>query len=399
MSSTHTTMLIVMMIAFAAPLLVEMVPKVAFPSVVVMILLGIIVGPQGLGWAETYSGLDTLARLGLSFLFFLAGLEVNYKTIRGRPLTWAMQGWLISLVLAFTITGLLKIAGLVNRVELVAAALATGSLGSLLPILKEADLLRTRLGVFTVAAGTLGELAPLLLITLVLSPAGGQDAFIRPLGDLLGYLAVLVLGGYVAIKVRPPRLIRSLKDSVNGGSQLPVRLSLLVLTALTLLTNEMGMESVLGALCAGILVGLTLKGGAGEAVRANLEAIGYGLLIPIFYIHAGLTFNLDALIHSKVALAKVPLFLILFFVIRGIPVLFCRKDLPKADWMPLALMSSATLALVVAISHLGLATHRMSEDTAVALVSAAMLGKLLFPTLAITLRRYPRLSGPRRPHE
>ena len=392
-------MLVVMLIAFMAPLIVEMVPRLTFPSVVVMIVLGIVAGPQGLGWAETYAGLDALGRVGLSFLFFLAGLEVNFKSIRGRPLVWAVEGWILSVFLAFAFAFSLRALGLDHGVELLAAALATGSLGSLLPILKEANLLKTRLGVFAVAAGTVGEVAPLFLMTLVLQPADGDGSLSRPLGELVGYIAVLLVGGYVALKVRPPRLVRSLRNSVNGGSQLPVRLSLLVLTALTLLTNELGMESVLGALCAGILVGLTLKGPAGERVRRNLEAIGYGLFIPIFFIRAGLNFNLDALLSSKMALVKVPLFLILFFVVRGVPVWLCRKDLPKAEWLPLALMSSTTLALVVAISHLGLVTHQMAEDTAVALVSAAMLGKLIFPTVAITLTTHQRLSGLRRVNE
>lgn len=385
MSTANSTVLIVMLIAFLAPLIVEIIPKVSFPSVVMMILLGIVVGPQGLQLAESTSVVDTLSRIGLSFLFFIAGLEIDLRNIRGRPLTWALKGWFISLTLSFLVTLALHYFGFLQRIEFVAAALATTSLGSLLPILKEANLINTRFGLYATAGGTVGEVAPLLLMTLVLQPSDEYGSPARSFMLCIVYLLTLLVGSYVALKVRPPILIRSLRKSIHGGSQLPVRLCLLILTALTLLSNEMGMESSLGSLSAGVIVGLALKGESGEAVRKNLEAIGFGLLIPVFFIRAGLNFDLNTLLHAPGALFKVPVFLLLFLLVRGVPAWFCRNELPRGEWIPLALMSSTTLALVVAITHLGVITNQMRVDTAVALVSAAMLGKLLFPTFALTL--------------
>src|SRR5262245_20337036 len=104
------TLLLIFSIAVLAPALGELVPRIRLPVVVLEVVLGMLVGPQALGWAEPGPVVNVLGRFGMAFLFFLAGLEIDFQAIRGRPLAAASLGWLVSLVLALALGWLLEAA-------------------------------------------------------------------------------------------------------------------------------------------------------------------------------------------------------------------------------------------------------------------------------------------------
>ena len=140
------SLLLIFMIAVVAPLLCEWIPRIRLPLVVLEISLGILVGPQVLGWASAGPTIAVLANFGLAFLFFLAGFEIDFPTIRGRPITLAALGWLMSLVVCLAVGFGLQGIGIVDSGLIVGAALATTALGTLIPILRDAKELSTRFG-------------------------------------------------------------------------------------------------------------------------------------------------------------------------------------------------------------------------------------------------------------
>jgi Kef-type K+ transport system membrane component KefB len=385
MTVEHRTLLLVLTIGTLAPFVVEFIPRVKLPAIVLEIVLGVVVGPQVLGWARPGPFLEVLSRFGMVSLFFLAGLEINFNAIRGRPLALAGTGWLVSAGLALVLGWLLAKTGLILDNLVVAVALTTTALGTLMPILRDAGVLNSKFGAFAVAMGAAGEFGPIMLISIVLT-AGEPMSHIVSTVMLLVLFAALAVIAYVASRRRPEFLGTLFWQKLHTSAQLPVRISVLLLAALVLLTRQFGLDSVLGALAAGMIVGALWWGHTGALVRHKLEGIGYGFFVPIFFVSSGLKFDLHALTGSADTLWRLPLFLLLFLVVRGAPVLLCRRDLPRADLFPLALLAATELPLVVAVTEIAVETGKMLPVNASALVGAGMLSVLVYPLLALSLR-------------
>jgi Kef-type K+ transport system membrane component KefB len=384
------SLLLIFAIAAGAPVLCEWVPRVRLPLVVAEIGLGILVGPQALGWAAAGPTIQVLGNFGLAFLFFLAGFEIDFPAIRGRPLLLAALGWLASLAVCLAVGFGLQLCGVVDSGLIVVAALATTALGTLMPILRDANELPTRFGAYAVASGAMGEFGPIVLIALALSPGEGERGSALIL--MLVFTAIIVAGAYVALTFRPPRLILLLQKKMHTSAQLPVRLAVLVLASLVILARNFGLDAILGALAAGVVVALASPGEHGEALRHKLEGIGFGFFVPIFFVTTGLRYDLQALLSSRLALLQLPMFLGLFLVVRGLPALLVRRELDLRSRIALGLFSATQLPLVVAIAEIGVRSERLKEETAASLVGAGMASVLLFPIAALTLRR---MAAPR----
>jgi Kef-type K+ transport system membrane component KefB len=379
------SLLVILTIAVVAPVLCEWVPRIRLPLVVAEIGLGILVGPQVLAWADAGPTIQVLARFGLASLFFLAGFEIDFPAIRGRPILLAALGWLASLVVCLGVGFGLQGCGVVDSGLIVGAALATTALGTLMPILRDAKELPTRFGAYAVASGAMGEFGPILLIALVLSSGEGERGSALVL--MIVFTAIIVAGAFVALRFRPPRMVLLLQEKMHTSAQLPVRLAVLVLASLVILARDFGLDAILGAIAAGIVVALASPGEYGEALRHKLEGIGYGFFVPIFFVTTGLRYDLQALLSSRLALLQLPMFLGLFLVVRGLPALLVPKELDLRSRIALGLLSATQLPLVVAIAEIGVKSGRLKEETASSLVGAGMASVLLFPIAALSLRR------------
>jgi Kef-type K+ transport system membrane component KefB len=386
------SLLLILTIAAVAPFLCEWVPRIRLPLVVAEIGLGILVGPQTLGWAASGPTIQVLANFGLAFLFFLAGFEIDFPAIRGRPILLAALGWVASLVLCLGVGLGLQRSGLVDSGLIVGAALATTALGTLMPILRDAKELPTRFGAYAVASSAMGEFGPILLIALALSSGEGERGSALVL--MLVFTAIIVAGAYVALKFRPPRVILLLQEKMHTSAQLPVRLAILVRASLVILARNLGLDAILGALAAGVVVALASPGEHGEALRHKLEGIGFGFFVPIFFVTTGLRYDLQALVSCRLALLQLPMFLGLFLVVRGLPALLARRELDLRSRIALGLLSATQLPLVVAIADIGVRSGRIRQETAASLVGAGMASVLLFPIAALALRR---MAVPRHP--
>jgi Kef-type K+ transport system membrane component KefB len=163
-----TSFLLVLAVAAAAPIVAaaagRLSTRVIVPIVVVELVLGAAMGPDGLGLAEVDDILSFLGQLGLGFLFFFAGYEIDVERIRGAPLRLAVLGWLVTLALAYALAGVLAATGVALSGLLVGSAMATTPLGTLLPVLRDSGRLDTELGRFVLGAGAVGEFGAELVV-------------------------------------------------------------------------------------------------------------------------------------------------------------------------------------------------------------------------------------------
>lgn len=385
MELVRIDILVVAAIAAMAPVLADLSRTAKVPVVVAEIALGIVVGPQVLGLAETDSFIEALSTFGLAFLFFLAGMEIDFERIRGAPIERGVAGWLLSVVFGAAIALILHLTGVIDATVLVALALTTTALGTLMPILRDAGILDQRFGSFVVGAGAVGEFGPVIIVSIILAFDAGE-AWHSVL--LFVFAGVAVATSLIALRARPARVVRLVETTMGTSGQLAVRLALLLIVGLAVLASEFGLDVILGAFAAGLITGIVIRNTESHEFETKLDAVGFGFLIPVFFIATGMDYDLDALFSDPVSLILVPGFALLFLAIRGLPVLLLYRDqITAAERLPLALFSAAALPLLVAITQIGLDTHTMRPQVAVSLVGAGMLSVLVYPLLALALRR------------
>lgn len=352
------------------------------PVVVVELLLGILIGPHGLGLQV--NEVDTFfSELGLGLLFFFAGYEIDVRRIAGEPLRLAAIGWLISLAIAYTVGGILAALGIVLSLLYTGSAMATTALGTLIPIMRDTGDLRTRFGTHVLAAGGVAEFGSVLLITLALSAQGtAHNAAI-----LIAFVLLAVGVALFAIR-SSERTLPLFANTIESSSQLAVRWILVLVFALALLAYQLGLDLLLGGFAAGAITREVLRGHELPGFEAKLTAVAFGLFVPFFFVVSGMRLDIAAIVESPGGILKVFLFLALFLVVRGVPALVLyRRVLDRRDRVVLALLSATQLPLVLAITTLAQETGHMRPATAAALVGAAVLSTLIFPVLAIRLRR------------
>ncbi|MGB6176830.1 MAG: cation:proton antiporter [Methylocella sp.] len=379
MSEIHA-LFIIGLIAVLAPLLARLPALIRTPVVVLELVLGILIGPSGAGWVTSQSAIEFLGVFGLLFLFFQAGYEFHADKIGVAPLRLGALAWLVSLGLTSVFIGLLYTVGLVRAPLLVALVLPTTSFGILIPILRQTGDLDSDFGRYVLGAAAIGELGPVILAPLVLAHA---HQHLHQTLLSMAFLAIAIGAIFFARSLRSERLSRLIARWMGDSSVLPVRISILILLALISLANELGMEMVLGAYTAGMMIAMLTKV---EILQYRLTSIGSGFFIPLFFIMSGVEFDLPALVTSPASLARFVLFCGGFLFVRVLPVLFYKHVLPERDLLPLALFSATTLPLVVAVTYLGVRTGDMLPENAHALVGAAVIAVAVFPTLAILLR-------------
>jgi Kef-type K+ transport system membrane component KefB len=386
----ETSLLVIVCAAALAGTLVMLAsPRLAIPVVVVELVLGIIVGPQVLDLAKVDPTTEFLGNLGLGMLFFFAGYEIDFPRIRGRPMALAGLGWALSLALAYGIGGILALAGVVVSYLYTGSSMATTAIGTLIPILSDAGEMRTRFGRYLLGAGAAGEFGPILLVTLILSTTNPlHEALI-----LVLFVALAVLTGVLAVRTAWrgwPLIERTLETS----SQLAVRLAVVLVFGLVALAADLGLDLLLGGFVAGMITRVALRGREVRVFDSKLTAVGYGLLIPFFFVTSGMNFDLDALTESASGMLKLPLFLALFLVVRGIPALLLyRGVLAMRDRLALAFFCATELPLVVAITTVAIEEGHMHSDTAAGLVGAAIISTLVYPLIALRLRRDAAAAG------
>jgi Kef-type K+ transport system membrane component KefB len=370
---------IVCLIAALTPILVGLLARLHVPQVVIFILGGILVGPQVLGWAAP-EGLELISNVGLGFLFLLAGYELELGLFRERAGRLALTSWLVTALVAVAVTGALAAVGFVRAFVPIAIGLTTTALGTLLPILRDNRMLEGRFGAFIMAAGAVGEFLPIVAVAIFLST---QGAF-------LGLLSLIVIAGVALLFTFIPRLARNekiqgiLSEGEHETSQTSLRWTIVLLFALLVIAADFGLDVVLGAFLAGVVLRRWAPGDV-HSLEAKLDAVGYGFFIPVFFVTSGMSLDLKSIIESP---ARLVVFFLLFLAVRGLPaLLFYRHDLPMRGRVQMMLLTATALPLLVALAAIGLESGTMLPGNAAALVGAGVLSVMVFPPIAVILGR------------
>ncbi|AUG76839.1 sodium:proton exchanger [Kitasatospora sp. MMS16-BH015] len=371
--------------AVAAPLIADRALRwLAVPTVVFEILLGVIVGPDVLGWASSDDLIAALSDFGLAMLMFLAGYEIDFVRLRGGPLGRALTAWAVTLAAA------LGFGALVNPKPLDGAfaglVLTTTALGTILPILRDSGELPTPFGAMTMATGAVGEFGPIVAIAVLLS--GNSPARSAVILGAFALITVVAIG--YARRPRPAWATRLIRRTLRTSGQFAIRLVFLVLAAMVAAALWLDLDMLLGAFTAGIVCRLLLADVAEaeeELIEAKLEGVGFGFLVPVFFVVSGMNFDLKALLKDPGTLLLVPVFLGLLALVRGVPVaLLAPPGLRARERASLGLYGATALPLVVVITGIEVDAGHLRSSTAAALVGAGMLSVLVFPLLAQRLR-------------
>jgi Kef-type K+ transport system membrane component KefB len=388
MEISFESLLIVCAAGFSAPLLLGLVPGLRLPSVVLEIVIGILIGPAVFGWVEVDEPVEVLSLVGLAFLLFLAGLEIDLSALRGKLLRAALLGFAVSLALAVVAGLLLDLAGIASEPLLIAIILASTSLGVIVPVLQDSGEISSRFGQLVIAAASIADFASVLLLTLLFSgESSGIGAKLILIGLFVAVIGAVAVG--VAQAARSRRISAALVRLQDTSAQIRVRGAVVLLIGMVALAEQLGLELILGAFAAGaILNHLDMdQGMTHPEFRLKLSAVGFGVFIPVFFVASGVRFDLDALFGSSTAIASIPAFVAALMFARGLPALLYRGQLERRRVIAAGLLQATSLPFIVAATQIGQDLGLIDAATAAGFIAAGLVTVLVFPITALGLLR------------
>jgi Kef-type K+ transport system membrane component KefB len=374
------TLLAATFVSALAPFVTALVPGRRVPQVVILIAGGVLVGPHVLGLAQAQS-VELISTVGLGFLFLMVGYESEPSMLFEHSGRLAIVAWVISAVAALVVVGLLEVTGFVHAFVPVAIGLTTTTLGTLLPILRENNLMTGDFNRYVIAAGATGELLPILAIAVFLTAGSTYVAL----------LSLVSIGGLAVVLSFVPRLMpsrwarRILAEGEGTTSQTTLRWTIAMLFVLLTFASRFGLDVVLGAFLAGIVLRTWAPPSDKPALDDKLDAIGYGFFIPVFFVTSGMGLDVQSIVASPTRLI---VFFVLLLCVRGLPALLVyRNALPAPERLQMVFITATALPLLVALSQIGLANGTMLPENAAALVGAGVLSVVVFPGVALAIAR------------
>jgi Kef-type K+ transport system membrane component KefB len=378
-------LLIVSLIAVAAPILVATVRWLKVPSVVLEIVAGIVVGPSGLGWVKVDEPIKILSLVGLAFLLFLAGLEIDLMRLKGHLMRLALAGFGVTVILGTAAGVGFHALGWVHSPFFLAVTLAATSLGLVVPVLKDAGQSESQLGQLTIAGASVADFGAVILLSLFFSQSNGSTTskLITLAAFVVAVVAIAVALLRAGRSVRLGAVLHRLQDTT---AEIRVRIAVALLIGFVALAAKVGLETILGAFIAGAVLNAVDRDTMSHPqFRAKLDAVGYGFLIPVFFVTSGLQFDLKALTGSPSALVRVPLFLLALLIVRGVPAVLYVRTVGRRGAVLAGFLQATSLPFIVTATTIGVAIHAVRPVTAAALVTAGLLSVVLFPPIALAV--------------
>jgi Kef-type K+ transport system membrane component KefB len=372
-------------VAFLAPLLLGLAPRLRVPAVVLEIVAGILLGPV-FHWVHVDLPIQVLSTLGLAFLLFLAGLEIDFDRLRGPALKLAGVGFLVSLAIGVAVGFGAFAAGLVKAPLFLAITLLATSLGLVVPVLKDAGQSESRFGQQVIAAASLADFGAVILLSLFFSREAGSPGVKVAL--LLGFVVSVALLGVTILRAeRMAWLSRALVRLQDTTAQIRVRGAVLLLIGLSALAARFGVELLLASFIAGAMLSIVDRDQMSHPqFQTKLQALGYGFLIPVFFISSGLQFDVSSLTNAA-SLAKVPIFVAALLLVRGLPAAVYMRSVSPRQALGAGLLQATSLPFLVAATQIGLVLGVIQASTAAALVAAGLVSVIAFPALALAVTR------------
>jgi Kef-type K+ transport system membrane component KefB len=385
---SFTSLAIVAAAGFAAPLVLGFFPRLRLPSVVLEIVLGILIGPSVLGWAQPDEAVTLMALIGLSFLLLIAGLEVDYDRLRGRLLEITGLGFVVSFGIGLLAGFGLDAAGIVGAPLLVAIMFSATGLGIVIAVLKDAGAVESPFGQLVIAGSSLAEVGTIILLTLFFS---GESTSVTVKLVLFGLFGLLCLAVVLTVSgfEHSMRLTQALVRLQDTTAQVRVRGAFVLLAIFIVLAERFGLEAILGAFLAGAIIKFVDRDQAmtHPQFRQKLEVVGFGVFIPFFFVSSGIRYDAGALLASTSTLARVPLYLGILLAVRGLPALLYRALVERREVAASALLQATSVGLFVVASQIGQDMGLISAANAAALIAAGLLSVILFPLGALTILR------------
>jgi Kef-type K+ transport system membrane component KefB len=390
-----TGLVIVAAIAFLVPLGLGLVPWLRIPSVVLEIAAGILIGPAVFGLVEVDLPLQVLALLGLAFLLLLAGLEIDLDRLRGARLRSAAAGFMISLAVALGIGLGLYAAGRIEAPLLVAIILSSTSLGIVIPVLTDTGQAETTLGQLIIAGSSIADFGAIILLSLFFS---GDSSSVGSTILLIGGFVALVIATGVALAEieHSSRLSSTLRRLQDTSAQIRIRGAFLLLVGLVVVAQLFGLEVILGAFFAGAVLKLLDRDEmmTHTGFHTKLQAVGFGVFIPFFFVASGMQLDVGALLSGGSALAMVPVFLVALLLARGLPAVLYRPMVGERDSLAAGLLQATSLPFIVAATGIGMELGLLRPAVGAAMVVAGLLSVVLFPLGALTILRGGKPAAP-----
>ena len=382
MTQELVSLTIIMAVTAVSPIVAQLIPGRFIPQTVLLLVTGAALGPYGLGVIEVNDAVKLLSELGMAFLFLLAGYEIDPKRLAGHQGKVGLVTWIITLGLAGLVVTLLPFFAKqgINGIATV-IALTTTALGTLMPILKERNLEGTPIGDAIISYGTWGELGPILAMAILLSTRTGWQTML-----VLGaFLAICLLCAMLPTKALKTghRLYRFLTENANTSSQTLMRLTTFLLIFLVTISALFELDAVLGAFAAGFILRYIIPDGS-KSLEMKLEGVGYGFLIPVFFVVSGAAINVRAVAGRPALLVA---FIVMLMLIRAVPVYVAlsldkrKNPLSSHHRVTVALYCTTALPIIVAVTSLAVKVGTMQSDTASTLVAAGAITVFLMPLL------------------
>jgi Kef-type K+ transport system membrane component KefB len=382
------SLLVIAAIAAFVPLIVGLL-RIKVAEVVLLLGAGIVFGPQVLGWITVDSSIQLLSELGLGLLFFLAGMELEQRAVTGESGRLAAVGWGLSLAVAAAAAIIMTATGKVQDTLGVAIALTSTALGTLLPMLRDRGELNTRFGTMFMGAGAWGEFGPIIAISVLL---GTQSSFVALL-SLIGFGVVALILATLPSRLAGDRIRAIMTRGHHTSSQTALRFTMLLLIGLLALAGTFGLDVVLGAFIAGVIVRRFSPPSAESALQIRIEAIGFGFLIPLFFVVSGANLDIESIVANPAPMIR---FFIYMFLARGVTQYFLyRRAIPdRRERARFSLLVATGLPIIVAVTSIEVGAGVMRVENAAALVGAGALSVLVFPLVGQRLTRGQPVGAP-----
>ena len=382
MEVSFANLLGVAAIAFTIPFILGFFPKLRIPSVVLELVAGIVLGPALLGWIHVDAPVAIMSSLGVAFLLFLAGMELDLENLKGEPLKLGALAFLGSVAIGLLLCLPLGAADVILSPLLISIALASTSVGIVIPVLRDTGVLPTKAGRFTVAGASVAEFGTIAMLAVFFSTEA-PPAVEAILVVVICVLAVGVLIGLSRFANHPRAKAVNLRLD-DTSSQVRVRLAVLLLLAAAVVAGAFGFEIILGTFMAGAVLAIVVRTSDWpdeEGFRRKVEGMGFGFFVPVFFVTSGLNFEVEGL-FTLPEIARIVMFVAFLLVVHMVPVLLYRKHLSKREVSAAGLLQATNLSFIVVVVNLGLSTGEMRPITGSSLIAAGLISALVFPALA-----------------
>lgn len=376
------SLFLVVLLALVIPIFMARFQISNVPTAVAEIIVGIVMGSSGFNLITSTHDLTFLSNLGVILLMFLSGMEIDFDLLQRKnnpkgksqagktvdPLKTAITAFIGIVVMAFVLAYILRLTGLFSEVMLAAIILMTVALGVVIATLKEKDILGRPIGQTILLTAVLGEVIPLLLLTIYASVNGGNAEQL--------WLIILLFAAAIFLLRRFKQPYLWFAKITKATTQLDIRLAFFLIFALVTVAERVGAENILGAFLAGVVMKLLEPS---EATKDKLTSIGYGFFIPIFFIMTGVGLNLRSLFAHPSSLMLLPVLVIFLFIAKAPVVLTYMRYFQKKNAFAGGFLTATTITIVLPTLQVARKLHAITSTQSDAFILAAVIVCILSP--------------------